>query len=627
MIRNAFATSLLGFIILLPSAFVHVCVAKTSESTRAILESQITQDDLQTPNSAQLLNSAEQYLQLARSEDPSKNEEYQLMAADYYAQAGDVPKAKAIVEKVRPNNQSPELETLHKIVLAEVAINEENPKLAQSHLSNINERRGLTQSSHFRVLQLQTKTYERTRQYFLAAKTRSAMDRYITDSRSKMQNRQIILQHLSRLSPQQLSRSSRTASYPFSGWLSLAYVAKMQRNPRVFNQLLSTWQRDFPNHPGQTMIRNPNQRYADQSTRRQAQYYTSAIRHVALLLPLAGPHSKAAKAIREGFLAAYYESAGGKPSIKIYDTGEDVREAYKKAIREGADFVVGPLTKRDVYVLSNTKEIIRTPILALNEHPEINPEMRSFVQFSLAPEEEAHQIIQRAKYLNHHHASVVVTNNSWGDRLAKYFRSEWQEEGGNLVSQTKIDAARDLSAQIRGLLGIDDSQKRCTAIKNAVKEKVEYQLRRRQDIDVIFMALPSNLARQIKPLFDFYYAQDIPILATSSIYNGSPNPQNDSDMQGIKFVEMPWVVEPHKSSEVKALINRYHGNELGENTRLFAMGMDAYKLTRGFNELHQSRAYINGATGVLTLGKDNRIDRKLSWAVMENGKPQLLSYE
>ena len=282
--------------------------------------------------------------------------------------------------------------------------------------------------------------------------------------------------------------------------------------------------------------------------------------------------------------------------------------------------------KEDVYQLSQSAHAIRTPVLALNEHPGVNPYMRSFVQFSLAPEEEADQIVEKAKQSGYQYASIVVPDNNWGKRLEKRFNSKWTNDGGHIVSQTRLDPDKDMSKKIRDVLGIEQSQARCSAIKRSIKEKVEYQLRRREDIDVIFMALPADQARQIKPLFDFYFAQDIPILATSSVYNANSNPGRDRDINGIQFVEMPWIVDPNKAGgDVKELINRYHGSQLGESSRLFAMGVDAYKLTQSFNQLQQSgSSTINGATGQLTLGSDNRVDRKMSWAKISNGSVKLV---
>ena len=59
--------------------------------------------------------------------------------------------------------------------------------------------------------------------------------------------------------------------------------------------------------------------------------------------------------------------------------------------------------------------------------------------------------------------------------------------------------------------------------------------------------------------------------------------------------------------------------------RLNAMGVDAYRLQSRLQLLTQiPDAGLFGATGNLSIGIDNQVHRELSWAVMKNGRPQLL---
>src|SRR5581483_9006622 len=69
---------------------------------------------------------------------------------------------------------------------------------------------------------------------------------------------------------------------------------------------------------------------------------------IALLLASRGPYAGAAEMVRDGFLAALYAQTGTKPSVRIYDTGgspDAVRQAIRRAVSDGASFVVSPLQK------------------------------------------------------------------------------------------------------------------------------------------------------------------------------------------------------------------------------------------------------------------------------------------
>src|SRR5579863_5129051 len=65
--------------------------------------------------------------------------------------------------------------------------------------------------------------------------------------------------------------------------------------------------------------------------------------HIALLLPVTGRTSAAAVSVREGFLAAWYQSpAAARLRVRVYDTGtESVADALTRAAGSGAELIVG----------------------------------------------------------------------------------------------------------------------------------------------------------------------------------------------------------------------------------------------------------------------------------------------
>lgn len=351
-------------------------------------------------------------------------------------------------------------------------------------------------------------------------------------------------------------------------------------------------------------------------------------RQIALLLPLSGQHADSAKAIREGFLASYYESGaqGPKPVVKVYDTTKenDIHRIYDLALNEGADFVVGPLSKEDVLRLSQLpSHALKTPVLALNHHPAIQSAPSNFTQFTLAPEAEAEQIADKAWQSGYRNASIIVPENAWGKRIANAFAQRWQAQGGRVIHTIYANPSQDQSAAVRNLLGIDQSQKRANQIKSLLSEKVEFQPRRRQDLDLIVMAAPPDQARQLKPLFDFYYAEDVPVYATSSIYSGHPNAKRDRDMNGVIFCDMPWLVDQGQGAQMKRLLKDNASGQSDQYHRLFAMGADAYQLATRLSTLQSNpNANFLGATGLLSLGPNNQVQRKLTFAKIADGVPK-----
>lgn len=591
------------------------CESPSSKSRQSI---NLTKESQRANEKANYLASARHYLKQSETAQPPQKQEYEIMAADMFVKAGHITQAQSLLEEVSDSALDVNLKVQKQLVLTELALAQRSPQQALQLLEKMPAQNATNTRS--RVLYLQAKAFDAQNNHLDSARARSELDKLLVDEQSKFINRRAIQQSLANLPAPTLNKAAHQERYPFSGWLSLAFIEKTNNTPFEKSQAIQKWQQHYPNHPAQALL--PKQNVQQSSNYAWQQNNTKKI---ALLLPMSGPHARAARSIREGYLAAYYDGSlggGQRPMIQVYDTtSDDVVRVYQRAVSEGADFVVGPLVKEDVVRLSQIPPYsLKTPILALNEHPNVRSGSRSFVQFSLSPENEADQITTKARRSGYRNASIIVPDNQWGTRLLNRFESNWQRQGGNVVSSIKINPQKDLSQQVRKLLAVEQSQSRSSAIKQLIKEKVDYKLRRRSDVDVVFMALPPELARQVKPLFDFYYANDIPVLATSSVYAGFPNPKRDRDMNGLQFVDMPMVAEAKQSRHVKNLMKG--DNIRGEAKRLFAMGVDAYELTRSFNQLQRSPSNrIKGATGDLSLSPDNRIQREMTWVKISNGSP------
>lgn len=329
-------------------------------------------------------------------------------------------------------------------------------------------------------------------------------------------------------------------------------------------------------------------------------------KHIALLLPLSGNLAEPARAIKEGFLASYYESAfpgTPKPTIRVYDTAKDpdVQKTYLTAVQQGADFVVGPLTKDEVLRLSQLSlHAVKAPILALNYHPQAKILNGKLHQFALQPESEAAQLAEKAWQQGHRRAGILVPNSSFGKRIANAFSQQWQFLGGEVTQTVFVDSRQDQSAAVCRLLGI--------APKQDLKENPP-----NPSFDMIVMTADPLQARQLKPLLNFYYAEKIPVYATSNVYSGEPDPLTDRDLNGVIFCDMPWLITPSRYPTLSAV---------SPDRRLFAMGADAYQLTMQLATLQSGRVYT-GMTGDLYMTKQ-QIHRQLTWVKMVNGTPQRL---
>lgn len=348
---------------------------------------------------------------------------------------------------------------------------------------------------------------------------------------------------------------------------------------------------------------------------------------IAVLLPLTGPTAAPAQAVLNGFLAAYYQSSAvTATTIKVYDTtNTNVLTAYQQAVKDGAEFIVGPLTKTNVQLLAD-KAAIQVPTLALNYTVQDESVPSKFYQFALSPENDAQAIAIHAAQRGYHNAITLTPEGQWGANIAQAFSKQWLAQHDTIVASLAFTVDDGLNDSIATLLNSDQSTSRHENLQWMLKDKLNFTPRRRQDFDMIFLnALPTQ-AQQILPLLRFYYAGNVPVYATSQIYNGIPNPSRDKDLDGIQFLIMPWAIAPSPEAQTQRvqLQNLWSAN-FKQYSLLYAFGIDAYALVQHLPEFKNIAGFtIMGNTGNLWFTEHNRFFSELQWAKFENGVPVLI---
>lgn len=322
--------------------------------------------------------------------------------------------------------------------------------------------------------------------------------------------------------------------------------------------------------------------------------------HIALLLPLNSPaFGRAAEAVKQGFMAAAAVEAGKLP-IKVYpssDQTDDIVSAYRQATQAGARIVVGPLTRNGVTALVTSKQV-SVPTLALNL-PESGGEIPAQLYFlGLAADLEARQIAQAAFGEGRKTAVIITAGNSLAKRMQLAFAEEWSQLGGKLVTQLNFNGANPNGAN-----------------PDAIRDALQ-----RHPADMLFLAMDGGEARLLRPYLDL----DIPMYATSQIYAGKNNPAKYYDLNGIRFIDMPWLLQPdHVAVMVyprsQALLN-------ADLERLYALGIDAWRLVLLLQTAPTGTPVIlDGVTGRLSLGSTHQINREGVLAVFRDGDAVLLT--
>jgi len=477
---------------------------------------------------------------------------------------------------------------------------------------------GLTDQLQKQKLSLQASAYRRLGNYLEAAQQRVQLDTLLDDALSQDTNHAELWADLNNSSIAALSSIyAVTSPGNYRDWVELAILSKQAKQVGGTVQL-EAWQKGHPLHPAVPRflltLRN-----IEQST-------TDIPQQIALLLPLSGRIAEPARAIRDGFLAAYYGSKTqqGNSSIRLYDAdASNIDIVYQQAVTDGADFIVGPLAKDAVKQLSQ-KDSFTTPTLMLNANDENTISHSRLYQFALLPEDEARQVAERVWLDGHSKGIILYPESGWGERVSKAFQQRWQYLGGQLVDiQSYSLSSRDYAKPVREVLNIDASKKRFRELKRLLGGKLEFEARRRQDVDFIFLASFPEQARQIRPQLKFYDASKIPVYATSHVYTGNIDQQRDRDMNDIIFSDMPWTIS-NKEQALKSNLSRHWQARTEKLSRFYAFGIDAYNIIPHLQRLQQYPfERYRGLTGSLRIDENLRLVRQLSWARFQAGKPRL----
>ena len=354
----------------------------------------------------------------------------------------------------------------------------------------------------------------------------------------------------------------------------------------------------------------------------------TAAPHIAVLLPVSGRAAAAATSVRDGFMTAYYQTPlAERPRVRIYDTGsQSVADALALAIGKGADFIVGPLTREEVTAAAEYPGP-RPPVLALNFLPADHPPPAQFYQYALSPEDEARMAARRVLEDHHRRGVALVPAGDWGTRVLAAFKQELQAGGGDLLGTAFLDSGRtDYSAPITEVLRINDSIARARRLESVLGTKLQFEPRRRSDIEFIFAPAQASVERLLRPQLRFHYAGDIPTYATSDAFE--PDVRANEDLEGLMFPDMPWMLGGDLADAVHAAAREAWPTGGPYRGRLFAFGFDAFRLAQALRHpAVTGNISVEGLTGRLSLDDERRVRREIGWAQLHEGELRLLPAE
>lgn len=409
----------------------------------------------------------------------------------------------------------------------------------------------------------------------------------------------------------------------FGAWLELAFAIRDVRlDPEAMSDGVAAWRQRYPEHVAA-------ERFAEDYLAAAADDLEPPSR-IALLLPLSGRLESAGNAVRQGFLAAYYATpADRRPEVRIHDIGEDGDDslsAYRDAVDSGFELVVGPLSKPALERLTVWDDY-PVPLLALNRL-EAQPEVtRGLYQFGLAPEDDAAAAAALAVALDYHRVVALTPDSDWGERVYQAFQDAYTRADGEILERQRYrSGGEDFSDEIRSLLNLDASEQRYARLRRTLNRgDIEFEPRRRADMDAVFMGAFPREARLLQPQIRFHQGIGVPVVATSQAYAGVVDAAADRDLNEVRIVETPWVLSAASGghAEVRRALAGAWPDADPRLQRLRALGADAFLLAGPVDVLAmEPHLRLDGATGQLQVTREGIIHRALGAGRFRGGRLQ-----
>jgi outer membrane PBP1 activator LpoA protein len=563
------------------------------------------------------------YAELAKQSEQPERDRYQLFALEAAASKDLIDVARQYMQVLDDQHLTLEEQARRRLAMAEVELLDNNPGKAQDALAFPTEELPVDLKKRF--LETQARLYLTNGLYLESIQTYLQL---IDLGDPEVDNSETFLQLWATLnqtpSLDLYQWAERSQDPRLKGWLELAYIANT--TPIQSGQLetqLTAWLDTYPGHEANPVIID--------EIRSDWAELKSYPQHIAILLPMTGPISEVSKAVIDGILAAYTDQPEGinRPELRFYDTaitGSSVSMLYQDAVAAGAEFIIGPLNKKNVEILASTTDIT-VPVLALNTLPDELTAPEGFNQFGLSPEDEARQVAERASLDGHEFAIAYAPKNEWGERIMQSFTLRFDELSGTVLENGYYDPkSADYSATITRSLNIDQSKLRSRQVNATIRQNAKFEPRTRGDAHFIFIAATPRQARLLKPQLRYHRAGDIPVYATSHVFSGTIDKNADRDLNGIVYSEIPWLIEEaNPEAEISKYLAMVDSGSMEKYPRLVALGLDSYRLIPYLPRL-SSKSYerFEGVTGNLSLDDQGRVHRQLKWSQFKGGTPKPL---
>lgn len=436
----------------------------------------------------------------------------------------------------------------------------------------------------------------------------------------------------SKLSTNQLSKISVPENdLTLKGWIDLSYTyqrnnikapiqdgdspevleAKNTNRKNQLKRVILDWAAKYPNHPAQDIV-------AIITGEQTLAVDNVNSKKVALLLPLSGSSRIFGNTIRQGYVdaAKFYPQEPQQNVIVLDTTSVPMDNLIQQAQEQNVDLIVGPLLKSEVSQIKQLAPSI--PVLALNKVDDGTVSANKMCFFALSPEDEAKDAADHIFAQNKQKPLLVIPQNELGRRVAQSFAKQWSQiSNGSQAYVQYVGNLNTLRANINHSSGISLTGSPI-AFNNDDGSASMSSNGSSSGFDAIYVYASYDELTLIKPMLDMGAGKTIGNGSSSiALYSSSKshvaNASNDFnyDMNQTEYSDIPLIINSSEKTTAMIPSNIQKDYSL---TRLYAMGIDAWRLANRFNQLDSYQPnFLAGMTGKLSTSNQCEVTRSLAW--------------
>ena len=451
--------------------------------------------------------------------------DYSILIARSYIKERNFEKAKIWLEHAKKISLTQLQESKVHIAYASLMYEQENYTGALSELKKVNSLLSLSNRECANYYVILANTQKRLGNIEEAYHSYVALNHYLTDRSSdafKKNQEQIISILLSQNLSTLHDLKNKASSQDELGYLDFA-INHVSSDPSQYAALDAAWLNRYPDHPARILIDSGTPDKFRSNSNIMANL-NGNISQIAVLMP---------------------------SSIKYYDVnGTDAKAVYDQAVNDGAQFIIGPLTKDDVSKIITSGTTV--PTLAINSFDYVSSNNAFF--FAITPENEGAQAAQKIFNDGKRTPLLMIPDTEKGNRIITGFQQKWFEN--NEYSKLTIKRFKN---------------------KNEVTKAI-------QDSRSFYITGNSNPGNLKAPV--------------------------TKNMKGMYLGDMPWLIE---DSELKQTIKESLDTSNMNTLIFFALGYDSITIVPHIKSMVDNNIPVNGLTGRLTVGKNGKVVNESYW--------------